>query len=395
MKKSFILIFMLYFVSQLNAQDYKTQVENNNRFTFELFSKVNSGNKNVFLSPFSISAALAMTYEGARGKTRKEMGEVLHFPDDNLRVNKSFGSLITEIQKSNNPKFYTLSLANSVWAQEGYRFLHSFFTTIEKYYYAKINEADFENNIKREEARQKINRWVASKTNNKIKELLDKKALDKDTKMVLVNAVYFLAQWEKTFDKNATKKDDFFTLSGKTKKDFMHTGGRMKFAEYNNVSMLEIPYKDKKASMIILLPDTSLDFSLFKKSLTYGYFSNIYKKAVYRSVSLSLPKFKTEYKNDMAKILYTAGIKRAFSNRADFTGMTCKKELKIDKVIHQTFINIDETGTEAAAATAVIMRKITSVNPADKVIFNANHPFVYLIKENKTGSILFIGQLVK
>ncbi len=147
--------------------------------------------------------------------------------------------------------------------------------------------------------------------------------------------------------------------------------------------------------MIILLPDRSFDFSSFRNSLTYGYFSNIYKKADYRSVSLSLPKFKTKYKNDMAKTLYNAGIKRAFSNRADFTGMTCKKELQIDKVIHQTFINVDETGTEAAAATAVIMRKITSVNPADKVIFNANHPFVYLIKENKTGSILFIGQLVK
>ncbi len=394
MKKIIILIVLFSFIKYINAQDFN-QAEKNNRFTFELFSKINTTSENVFLSPFSVSTALAMTYEGARGKTRTEMSEVLHFSEDNQRLNNDFFELISEIQKSKNTKYYTYNVANSIWAQEGYRFLHSFFTTVEKYYQAKIAEVNFQDKKKRESARKQINAWVSQKTENKIKNLLDKTALDKNTKMVLVNAVYFLAQWDKVFDKKLTKQDYFYGLQEQSTKDFMQMDNRMKHAYKNGIQLLEIPYKDKKASMFVLLPDTSLDFTVFKKLLNYNLFSDICKNAEFKNIRLRFPKFKIEYKNDLAKILQAAGIKRAFSNRADFSGMTCKKELQIDKVIHQTYIDVDESETEAAAATAVIMRKITSVNPADRIIFNANHPFIYLIKENRTESILFIGQLIK
>lgn len=394
MKNLFLIIFSVFIINTVYSQNYKMQVENNNRFTFELFSDLNSGESNLFLSPFSVSTALVMTYEGARNKTRTEMADVLHFPDDAKTINENFKNLISDTQKSTNPKFYLLNIANSVWTQKDYKFLHSFFISIEKYYHAKVESVNFKTKNDRESARKKINHWTAEKTNDKIKNLLDKTSLDGDTKMVLVNAVYFLAKWDKAFKKTLTKSDTFFGLRQNAKKDFMHTKKRMKYAENKGVKMLEIPYKNKRASMIILMPDTSADFNNFSANLNLTYFNNLYKNTEYHNVQLTLPKFKIEYKKDLAKTLYNAGMHRAFTNRADFSGMTCKKELRIDKVIHQTFINVDESGTEAAAATAVVMKRITSVNPSDLIDFKADHPFVFLIKENETGSILFIGQLV-
>ncbi len=394
MKNFFLIPLAIFVMNKAYSQDYKKQVKNNNQFTFELFSDLNAANKNLFLSPFSVSSALAMTYEGARNKTREEMSDILRFPKDAETINGSFKNLISETQKSTNPKFYILTVANSIWAQKDYNFLHAFFSTVKDCYDAKIEAVNFKTGEERELAREKINHWTAEKTNNKIKNLLDINTLDKDTKMVLVNAVYFLAKWDKSFNKKLTETDTFFGLPQNTKKYFMHTKNRMKYAENEHVKLLEIPYKDKRASMIILMPDTSLNYNEFTTNLTLYSYDKLYKKAEYHNVILTLPKFKLDYKNDLSKILYDAGMRRAFTNHADFSGMTCKKELRIDKIIHQTFINVDESGTEAAAATAVVMKRITSVNPSDLIKFNANHPFVFLIKENTTGSILFIGQLV-
>lgn len=396
MKKHFILFLISFlFLNTAFSQNHKKQVENNNRFTFELFSDIGSFDENLFLSPFSVSTALAMTYEGARGKTRTEMSEVLHFPEEAQTVNESFKTIISDIQKSVNPKFYVLNIANSIWAQNDYNFLHSFFESVQTYYDAKIESVNFKQTEDREHARIKINNWIAKKTNDKIKNLLDINSLDDDTKMVLVNTVYFLAKWEKQFNEKATKPDFFFAVSGKLEKDFMHGNNRMKYAENETVKLAEIPYKNKRASMIVIMPKISDNFNAFKTNFSFNEFNELYKKADYHNITLSLPKFKIEYKNDLAKILYDAGMPRAFTNHADFSGMTCKKELKIDKIIHQTFIDVDESGTEAAAATAVIMTRITSVNPNDLIEFKADHPFIFLIKENTTGSILFIGQLVK
>ncbi len=389
-----IITALLYF-NIGTAQDYTKQVEKNNQFTFELFNYIEAGNENLFLSPFSVSSALAMTYEGAKEKTRKEMSKVLRFPDNNEQMNQSFKDIISRTQSSKDKKKYTFNIANSLWAQSDFEFLHSYFNTIKKYYNAPIESVNYKNSKEREKARLKINAWVAKKTNDKIKDLLDKGALDNDTKLVLVNAVYFIAEWNKTFNKKNTKPDGFYTKAGKTEKDFMHTSSRMKYTYSDSIQVLEIPYKNNKASMVILMHDKISQFDEVKKRLTNSYLENLLKKAEYRNVSLSLPKFKIEYKNDLAETLFDAGMKRAFSNKADFSGMTCKKELKIDKIIHQTFINVDESGTEAAAATAVIMKRVTSVGPNDKVEFKADKPFVFLIKEKSTGSILFIGQLVK
>jgi len=390
-----IIIFALLSFNSGTAQDLSKQVENNNKFCFDLYNYLDVGNENLFISPFSVSSALAMTYEGAKEKTRKEMSEILHFPDNNEEINQNFSDIINRTQNSKDKKKYTFNIANSLWAQNDFEFLHSFFTTIKKYYNAPVESVNFKDEKEREKARLTINAWVAKKTNDKIKDLLDKSALDNDTKMVLVNAVYFIAEWQKTFNKKNTKADDFYTFNGKVKKDFMHTSSRMRYAYTDSIQLLEIPYKDQKASMIILMPDKVSQFNKVKKVLNNMYFESLLKKAEYQNISLSLPKFKIEYKENLAKVLFKAGMKRAFSNKADFSGISCKKNLKIDKVIHQTFINVDESGTEAAAATAVVMKRVTSVNPNNKVVFKADRPFIFLIKEKSTGSILFIGQLIK
>ncbi|NPA67756.1 MAG: serpin family protein [Chlorobi bacterium] len=393
MKKYVLFLIFVFAVNILNSQNKTNIIESNNKFTFELFSMVADEQKNIFLSPFSVSAALAMTYEGARGKTRKEMSEVLHFPENAKEINESYKELISKTQKTKNPEYYLFNIANSVWAQKDFNFLHSYFETVKSYYDAQIEGVDFRTAKDREIAVKKINDWTAKKTKNKIKNLLDNSSVDGDTKMVLVNAVYFLAQWDKKFNEKATQKDIFYALNGKTQKEFMYVNNRMKYAETDKFKMVEIPYKGKRASMIIVLPEKSYDFSLFEKEFGYDDFKNLYEKSEYKNIKLAVPKFKTEYKTDLAETLYSAGMKHAFTNRADFSGMTCKKELRIDKVIHQTFINIDESGTEAAAATAVIMKRITSVNPSGAIEFKADRPFLYFIKDNTTGSILFMGKL--
>jgi len=395
MKKLSLIIISIIIFSLAKSQDFNKQVEKNNEFCFDLFNYVGVEDDNLFLSPFSVSAAIAMTYEGARGKTRKEISKIMYFPDNNEELNSNFKMIIERTQSSKDIKEYTFNIANSLWAQKEFNFLHSYFKNIEKYYDAPIEMVDYKNSSEREKTRLKINNWVENKTNNKIKDLLDQSALDKDTKLVLVNAVYFLAEWQKSFNKKHTKSDMFYTLKGKTKKEFMKQSSRMKYYSEDSTQILEIPYKNNKASMVIFLPNKLSQFKSLKEKLNSKYLTSALKKAEYKKVILTLPKFKVEYKMDLADVLKDAGMKRAFSNSADFSGMTCKKDLKIDKVIHQTFINVDESGTEAAAATAVIMKRITGVGPNEKTPFKANRPFIFVIKDNSTGSILFVGQLIK
>ncbi len=390
---SLSIVFFAILVSA-KAQRISEQVKNNNNFTFDLFNYVDN-NDNVFLSPFSVSTALAMTYEGAENKTRNEMSKVLYFPQSNEKVNKSFSEIIKKTQITNNKKQYTFNIANSLWAQQDFEFLHSYFETIKRYYAAPIQMVDYKDNVNREKVRLGINKWVESKTNDKIKGLISENDLDNETKLVLVNAVYFLSEWKKAFKKEATKEDEFLTFSGKTTKEFMHTGTKMKYFGDEKFKVLEIPYKNNKASMIILMPNEIQDFNEFKKGLNADFYNSVKNKLRYENISLYLPKFKIEFKQDLAKTLSNAGMKRAFSSRADFGAMVCKKNIRIDKIIHQTFIDVDEVGTEAAAATAVVMKRVTSVGPSKKIEFKANKPFVFLIRENTTGSILFVGQLVK
>ncbi len=395
MKKISLVLICYMFILTANSQDFSNQIENNNQFSFELYKYLNVSDENLFISPFSVSTALAMTYEGSTGKTKDEMSSMLHFSTDKKENIKNFSDILSRVQNSKDVTKYLMNIANSLWAQSDFKFRQSYFETIKANFNAPVENVDFKDPVNRETARLKINDWTAKQTNNKIKDLLVSDALDNETKLVLVNAVYFLSEWKKMFDSKATRPDTFYTINPETIKEFMHLKSRMRYAEKDGVKMLEIPYHDNKASMVILLPDNKSQFIHFKNNINYAFVNEMLQTSEFVNVNLSFPKFKIEYKADLAQILFNAGMKLPFTNDADFSDMISEENVKIDQVIHKTFINVDESGTEAAAATAVVMSRVTSVNPDELVEFKANRPFVFLIRENTTGSILFIGHLLK
>ncbi len=393
MKKIISTISIIIMFLSLSAQSYNKQVKNNNQFAFDLYKYLESEEDNLFISPFSVSVALAMTYEGAKNKTKKEMAAVMHFPDEKTQLHKDFAGIMQKVSASRNKDSYTFVTANSLWAQNDFKFFHTFFKTIESNYKAPVELVDYKNAENREKARLNINSWTEKKTNKKIKNLLQESDLDKDTKLVLVNAVYFLAEWKIKFEEKNNYEDKFYGVGKETKTMFMRKKYRTKYFEDDKTQVIEIPYIDEKASMVVFLPKKKKGLKALQDNFTNKYYEEIVSKLKYEKTEITFPKFKIESRYDLVKVLSDAGIKQAFTNKADFTDMICKKEIKIDKIIHQTFINVNESGTEAAAATAVVMKRITSTSPENTKKFKADHPFIYIIKDNKTASILFIGQM--
>jgi len=372
--------------SEATPEKVSAVVNANNEFAFDLYSKYKSGEGNIFFSPYSISTALAMTYEGARGQTAVEMQKVFHFPDEDER-RPGFARLYNEINKKN--KKYQLSTANALWAQEDYKFLDQYFSTIERYYDGDVTNLDFIG--KPEESRVTINNWVETQTKNKIKDLIPLGAIDDYTRLVLTNAVYFKGDWVLKFDKKKTKEADFKVSPEKTVKVQMMslTGDKAKFnyAETEQLQILEMPYEGDELSMLVILPKEnleSIDINNKKLDELRGMLSE-------RKISVYMPKFKFETKYFMSDDLKEMGMPTAFTSLADFSGMTGKKDLFISKVIHQAFVEVNEEGTEAAAATAVIMAKSIAFKSN---IFIADHPFMFIIQQKATGNILFMGRVV-
>lgn len=379
-------------------------VNSNNEFAFDLYKKFNENNKdNIFFSPYSISVALTMTFEGAKGKTADEMYEVLNLfpkcvcktePCDNCdqpeKRRPNTASIINEINKSD--KGYQLSTANALWAQKDYKFLNEYFSIIEKYYGGKVTNLDFAGES--EKSRKTINSWVENQTNNKIKDLIPPGAINDMTRLVLTNAIYFKGTWILQFDKSKTKESDFKVTPEQTIKVPMMTltgeKARFNYAETDDLQILEMPYKGEELSMLVLLPKEQaiekVEQSLSAEKLNE--WRNMLKE---RKIDIFLPKFKFETKYFMNDALQEMGITSAFdSTKADFSGMTGTKDLYITNVIHQGFVEVNEEGTEAAAATAVIVGT-TSIEIRNE--FKADHPFIFIIQQKDTGNILFIGKV--
>jgi len=362
----------------------------NNQFALDLFSQIRKRTReeNIFFSPFSITTALTMTYEGARGKTAAEMESVLHITKRLELRRPNFASLINELNRKDRK--YTLAVANALWAQKDYRFLKEYFQVVERYYGGKVTNIDFVHRT--EKARRKINDWVEDKTEKKIKNLIPKGALTDLTRLVLTNAIYFKGNWLQKFDKKLTREEDFHTLSGeKVKVPMMNLTGdkaRFDYAEVEGVQILRLPYEGGDLSMLILLPEKGrikeLEDSLDLEKLRE--WRNMLRN---RKVNVYLPRFKLKTKYFLAKILVAMGMTSAFG-AADFSGMDGTKNLFISKVIHQGFINVDEEGTEAAAATGVVMEFVAV---RETPVFRADHPFLFLIQHKSSGSILFLGRL--
>ncbi|MCC7570705.1 DUF333 domain-containing protein [Candidatus Micrarchaeota archaeon] len=365
----------------------------NNKFAFDYYGIHSSKPNNLFFSPYSITTALTMTYEGARGKTAEEMKQVFYLPDDHELMRHEFFLMYNKI---NSPdKEYLLKTSNALWAQIDYHFEKEYFDTISYYYGGNVNNLDFVQNT--ENSRIIINEWVENETENKIKNLLGEGTIKQDTRLVLTNGVYFKGNWATEFDPTQTKQKDFYVDSNTiVKTDMMQMlDNEFRYMENENMQMLELPYSGDEISMLIILPIGN-ELSDIETELTNENLK-LWKSQMSRTKidELYLPKFKVETDYLMNEDLEAMGMPTAFSMDADFSGMTGNYELYISKVIHKAFVEVNEEGTEAAAATAVVMDRkfISGQEQTEKIIFNANRPFIFMIQDKETGSILFIGRM--
>ena len=365
-------------------------VEGNNGFAVDLYRQLDKEKGNLFFSPYSISNALAMTYAGGRGNTAKEMASAMHFDLEPARFHPAFATLIRELQGPVKGRKYQLKIANRLWGQKDYGFLPDFLKTSAQQYQAGLKEVDFIDDT--EGARKAINAWVEDQTNKKIKELIKPNILSVDTRLVLSNAIYFKAAWLRPFSAKDTKPGDFTTSAGKkVKVPMMHAGMRTNYFDDGKVLGLEVPYEERELSMILLMPKKADGLADLEKELTAIQLKKWLGKLSDHQVRISLPKFKVTAEFHLNDVLKQLGMKDAFERkRANFSGMTTRERLFISHVVHKAFVDVNEAGTEAAASTAVVMDR-TSLPPPG--VFNADHPFLFLIRDANTGSILFMGRV--
>ena len=376
----------------VEAPDSAIVVQGNNAFAFDLYGKLSQQeNDNLLFSPYSISTALAMTYAGARGETEAEMAKVLRFGLPQQRLHPAFAVLIANLN-SEDRKGYTLSVANRLWGQRGYGFLPDFLKTTKDRYGAELAMLDFAGNT--EQARRTINLWVEDQTQQKIKDLIAKGVLDQLTRLVLTNAIYFKGTWKSQFDEKQTRGLPFAVSPDKRLNvPTMHQKARFRHAALPDCQVLDLPYSGEDLSMLVVLPKKVDGLAELEKSLTVDKLKTWTSRLHWSKIHVFLPKFKMACQFQLKSVLAEMGMAQAFdSRRADFSGMTPKPDLFISAVIHKAFVDVNEEGTEAAAATAVVM-KLRS-RPKPPPVFRADHPFMFLIRDNRTGSILFLGRVM-
>jgi len=372
--------------------DRAAVVEGNNAFAIDLYGQLRTQSGNLFFSPDSISTALAMTYAGARGDTATEMAKTMHFTLPLQRLHPAMGGILANLNAPHDA--YQLRIANALWAQQGYTFLDDFLKLTKSDYGAGFKQVDFKDAT--EAARLTINQWVEQQTDNKIKDLLQPGVLSSRTRLVLTNAIYFKGDWQTQFDKAQTRDEDFhLSAAQNVKASMMHREGGFNYFDGGTFQILEIPYKSAELSMIVLLPKDVGGMFALEQSLTapntrqwLGQLRPVPK------VIMTLPKFKMTQQFELQDTLGAMGMTLAFDAHADFSGMTGNREFYISAAIHKAYIDVNEEGTEAAAATAVVMRSMMArmQQPAPPV-FRADHPFIFLIRDNRSGGILFMGRV--
>lgn len=371
-----------------NYEGIKRICESNNRFTFDLYFKLKDKEENILFSPFSINSAFLIVYEGSRENTKRQIEQVFGFPEEKIR-RPNFAKIFNEINREN--KKYTLYTANALWVQRGYKILKDYEEIVKKYYISKIENLDFIGET--EKSREIINSWVSEKTKGKIKDLIPQGGLTPLTRAVITNAIYFKGNWLKKFDEKNTKEEDFFISEEKKVKVPMMKMVKETFNyfEDDKLQVIELPYDGEEVSMFIFLPKV-FDINSINEYLNYEKFKEIKESMRREEVDLYIPKFKIETRYSLNSILYEMGIKDAFSEiDADFSGISGRKELFISNVYHKAFIEVNEEGTEATAATGIVV-EITAIR--FRKIFKADHPFVFLIYDKKLENILFFGRIV-
>ena len=383
---------------QATDQDLETVVRGNNAFALDLYRTLSNGEGNLFYSPFSISQALAMTLAGARGETERQMADTLHYSLPQSRLHSSFNALDQELAsrgagfQGEENQYFQLKIANAIWGHQGYEFLPEFLDALAEHYGAGLRSLDFAGAP--EESRVTINDWVSEETEEKIKDLLPPGAIDSSTRLVLTNAIYFNATWSWPFDKKVTQKRPFHLAEGgkvevpmmvETSKDFYG------YAKGNGYQAVDVPYSLREMSMTILLPDKG-KFGKFEDSLNANILDQIIHDIKIDYVTLTMPLFKFESEFNLVQTLAGMGMPDAFGDRADFSGMTGTKGLRVSAVVHKAFVSVDEEGTEAAAATGLMVA--LSGPSKDPIPVTVNRPFIFLIRDKATGTVLFLGRVM-
>ena len=374
-------------LKQTSQEDVSGVVQGNGQFAVDLYRQLSTVDGNLFFSPYSISSALAMTYAGSGGNTQVQIAQALHFSLECERLHPAFSYLDAAVKQAGIESGVQLRIANTLWPQKGEKLLKEFTSLVRKAYGVRIKTVDF---AEEEKVRLKINAWVEEKTESKIKDLITPGVLDSLTRLVLVNAIYFYGDWLNKFDPNLTAEALFFGKDGEGMVQMMAQRSSFRYAECDGLQVVELPYTGSGVSMLVLLPAERDGLPGLEGLLTRENLADWMAALEETEVELSLPKFELSSAFRLDDTLKTLGMVDAFSHQADFSGMNGLQDLFVSAALHKAFLSVNEEGTEAAAATAVVMT-LKSV-PFPAVVFRADHQFVFLIHENRTGSILFMGR---
>lgn len=372
-----------------------TLAEGNSAFAFELYQELKEEDGNIFYSPYIVSAILAMAYAGARGDTEKQMADVLHFDLAQEDLHPAFNWLDQELaSRGQGDNAFRLNIANAFWGQKDYGFLDSFLDTLSANHGAGIKILDFI--AEPEESRVTINEWISEQTEEKIKDIIPPGIIDAMTRLILTNAIYFDADWEFKFNKANTLGETFHLLEGDTVTvPMMRQHKTLKYCCGGNYRALELPYVGRQLAMVVILPDEGA-FQSFEESLNSANLTGIIGRLNSTEVALALPKFEYTSSFSLGEILAEMGMPLAFdiTGPADFSGINNNIPLRlhIGSVLHKAFVSVDEEGTEAAAAAIVEWAQPTA--SPEPEYFIADRPFIFLIRDIPTGTIIFVGRVL-
>ncbi|MCK4304858.1 MAG: serpin family protein [Candidatus Eisenbacteria sp.] len=379
-------------------EDLAQLVQGNHEFACNLLThlRAESGDENLLVSPLSIRIAFAQAYAGARGTTEEEIAQTLRYlPEGQVALHQAFNALDLALGKRNLPMGnegedpVELHIANSFWGKTGYPFLDSYLDVLAVNYGAAIRSLDFLSDP--EGARKIINSWIEDRTRSRIRDLLPPQALEGPVVAVLTNALYFKAPWDLPFDVQLTRQGTFFvTEDNPVAVDMMHQLESFAYAEGENYQALELVFRGKELSMVLLLPARDA-FEAFAAQMDAGQLGRILSDLAPADVEVTLPKFTSEASFKLKDTLRDMGMGTPFTVEADFSGMVSGRDVWIDEAYHKTFISVDEKGAEAAAATAIVMVERGGGGDHE---FIADRPFLYLIRDRETGVILFLGQVM-
>ena len=376
--------------------DQAQATKDSNAFAIDLYSRLCAQPGNLFFSPESISTAFAMAYAGARGQTATQMARVFHFTLPPDRLHPAMGALLAAMNGKHDS--YELHTADALWAQQDENFLESYLKLMQTDYGAELHRVDFRTSP--ETVRTTINQWVEQQTNDKIKDLIGPGVLTPLTRLVLTNAIYFKGTWQNQFDKAATEEGGEFHLTAATtaKAPLMHRTGSYLYYDGGTFQELELPYRSDNPgdglAMVVLLPKEMDGLVALDQQFTAEAANDwIGKLEPTERVILTLPRFTMTQQFELSQTLAAMGMAQAFSSAADFSGMTGKPEFQISAAIHKAFVDVNEEGTEAAAATSIVMRAAAMRVQPPPITFRADHPFLFMIRDVKTGGILFMGRV--